>query len=81
MVKIGRIVDAPKLSNCLQELTTIAEKLRVATSTLEAIAKPKVGPDVDWTEEEVYKWRSTWYNKHETMARNALKEIEDDLGS
>lgn len=54
------------------------DKLLTARQALEAIAKPKVGPDVDWTEEEIYKWRAAWYNKYETFARDALKEIEND---
>ena len=61
------------------QIDNLAEKLRIATDALDTIAKPKVGPDVDWTEEEVYKWRTTWYNKYETIARNALKDIKNEI--
>lgn len=50
----------------------LIEKLK---STLSEIAKPKVGPDFDWTQEEVAKWRAIWCKKYENMAREVLKDV------
>ena len=39
---------------------------------LKEIARPKVGPDFDWSEDEVAGFRATWCHKYENMARKAL---------
>ena len=56
------------------ELFKANRKLSSCKNVLFDIAKPKVGPDFDWTQEEVDKWRAVWYNKYENMAREVLKD-------
>jgi hypothetical protein len=55
-------------------------KLAVATRALEAIARPKTGPDADWTMPEIYRWRAIWYLRHEERARAVLAELKEDKG-
>jgi len=47
------------------------ERLR---DSLREIAKPKVGPDFDWTDAEINKWRASWYREYENIARHALAQ-------
>ena len=73
--EIGETVLGEKvafLSKRNAEQRELIEKLK---STLSEIAKPKVGSDLDWTEEEIYKWRAIWYRRYEDMARKALKDV------
>ena len=51
-------------------------KLAKATDALKEIARPKTGPDVDWTKPEIYKWRAGWYLRHEEIARTTLAELK-----
>jgi hypothetical protein len=67
---LGEKVDFLSKQNAEQQV--LIEKLK---STLSEIARPKVGPDIDWTQKEVDKWRAIWYNKYESMAREALKDV------
>jgi len=60
------------LSKQNAEQRALIEKLK---STLSEIAKPKVGPGVDWSQEEVDRWRAIWYNEYENMAREVLKDV------
>lgn len=53
-------------------------KLAQATEALEAIARPKTGPDADWTKPEIYKWRAGWYLRYEERARTTLAELKED---
>lgn len=68
-----------ELSGLPEQAARIEEleaKLALAVVALDQIAKPKVGPDVDWSEEEVNAWRATWYRKYGDMARATLKELK-----
>jgi hypothetical protein len=51
-------------------------KLEVATRALKAIARPKTGPDANWTMPEIYRWRAIWYLRHEERARTTLAELK-----
>jgi hypothetical protein len=53
-------------------------KLQKAVEALEEIAKPKVGPDFDWAEDETDRWRAGWYQKYGDIARTTLAEIEGE---
>ena len=65
-------------ANRIEELEA---KLAKATKALEAIARPKTGPDTDWTKPEIYKWRAGWYLRHEERARTTLAELRGDKKS
>lgn len=58
------------LSRQNAEQRELIEKLKLVLSE---IAKPKVGPDFDWSENEVDKWRAVWCKKYENIAREVLK--------
>jgi len=53
-------------------------KLTKALTALKEIARPKTGPDVDWTKPEIYKWRAGWYLRYEEIARTTLAELKGD---
>jgi hypothetical protein len=59
-------------------IAELEAKLAVATRALEAIARPKTGPDVDWSKPEIYRWRAAWYLRHEERARTTLAELKGD---
>ena len=52
------------------KLEVEVERLRDA---LGEIARPKVGPDFDWSELETMKFRDRWRVKYEALARAALR--------
>ena len=58
-----------------ERIKGLEAKLAKAVDALETIAKPKVGPDFDWTEDEVNKWRAVWYRKYADTACTALAEL------
>jgi hypothetical protein len=53
-------------------------KLTKAVEALEEIAKPKVGPDFDWPDDEADRWRAGWYRKYGDNARAALAELKGE---
>ena len=61
-----------------QAVRDLEAKLAKAVEALEQIARPKVGPDFDWTEDETNKWRAVWYRKYQDIARATLAEIKGE---
>ena len=61
-----------------QTVRDLEVKLAKAVEALEQIARPKVGPDFDWTEDETNKWRAVWYRKYQDIARATLAEIKGE---
>jgi DNA repair exonuclease SbcCD ATPase subunit len=53
-------------------------KLTKAVEALEEIAKPKVGPDFDWPDDEADRWRAGWYRKYGDNARTILAELKGE---
>lgn len=53
------------------------QRAKAAEAALREIAKPKAGPNTDWTQQEIYKWRATWYAKYESIARDVLNKVKD----
>lgn len=85
--RIGRLWhDAEaKLATCEEigrafeeDAGQLREKLAKAVEALEGIARPKVGPDFDWPEEEVDRWRAVWYRKYGEIARTTLAELKGE---
>jgi hypothetical protein len=58
-----------------QSVRELGAKLAKAVSALELIAQPKVGPDFDWSHDEVNRWRDRWYRKYQNIARATLAEL------
>lgn len=70
----GKINDTRQAgADLIKELEA---NLAQAVEALEQIAKPKIGPDFDWTEEEVNKWRAAWYQKYQDIARITLAKLK-----
>jgi hypothetical protein len=72
------VYDAPTFDQMADRIEKLEAKLAVATRALEAIARPKTGPDVDWSKPEIYRWRAAWYLRHEERARTTLAELKGD---
>ena len=52
--------------------------LAKAVEALGEIAKPKVGPDLYWSDDEVARWRAGWYRKYGDIARTTLAELKGE---
>lgn len=56
----------------------LEQRLAKAVEALEKIAKPKVGPDFDWSDAEADRWRAVWYSKYGDIARATLAELKGE---
>ena len=79
-LRLANTYTAVKLE-AADRIEELEAQLAKATEALEAIARPKTGPDVDWTKPEIYKWRAGWYLRHEERARTTLAELRGDKKS
>ena len=59
----------------IKELESKFEKAR---EVLRKIAKPRVDPDVDWTENEVNSWRAGRYREYGKIAHATLKKLKEN---
>lgn len=78
-LSFGMIKGDKVLKHVQQQRKRIEEleaQLAKATEALEEIARPKTGPDADWTKPEIYKWRAGWYLRHEERARATIAELK-----
>ncbi len=58
----------------LQDALTAAQaRIAELEAALRDIATPKVGPDFDWSDDEVTKWRAGRWKWAQDTAREALK--------
>ena len=65
ILRTEKHADAEAIGSQAAEIERLRDSLR-------EIAKPKVGPDFDWTDAEINKWRASWYREYENIARAAL---------
>jgi len=67
ILRTEKHADAEAIGSQAAEIERLRDFLR-------EIAKPKVGPDFDWTDAEINKWRASWYREYENIARHALAQ-------
>jgi hypothetical protein len=74
----GYKVAFEEFDKALNRIKELEAQLEKATGALREIARPRVGPDVDWTENEVNSWRAGRYREYGNIARAALKKLKEN---